>query len=201
MSGRLRIAAAVMAAAVLAPSFAMAVPTMPANEPSSGELVSQMRVTGDVTKGLYWDGRIITFHGEAVGERMVRGGSAWIHLNDDAYMERNVEEGAALGGYNSGMPVWIEAAKTDPIDTYGDYKHEGSIVEVTGEFRAACKDHGGDMDIHASSLEVLRPGHPALDPIRPWKVWLAIGLVLAAVALHLLDLRRRSYVAEGKRLA
>jgi hypothetical protein len=148
-----------------------------------------MNVPGDVTKGLFWNGKAVTFHGEAVGEVMVRGDYAWIHLNDDAYMIKNVEEGAKLGGYNSGMAVWLPAALTNRIDTYGDYQHEGSIVEIRGTFNGACKEHGGDMDIHATSLEVMVPGHPVADPIPPWKAVLAV--VLAAVAGLLFWLERK----------
>ena len=56
-----------------------------------------------------WNGRIVAFKGEAIGECMVRGEMAWLHLNDDAYMEKKIEEGAVLGGYNSGHAVWVSA--------------------------------------------------------------------------------------------
>jgi hypothetical protein len=179
---RLAIMAAVggIAFAMLAtPAFASDAP-LPPNKPDSTELVNKMNVPGDVTKGLFWNGKAVTFHGEAIGEVMVRGDYAWIHLNDDAYMVQNVEEGAKLGGYNSGMAVWLPAALTKQIDTYGDYQHEGSIVEVKGVFNAACKEHGGDLDIHATSLSLLRPGHPVTDPVPAWKAVLAV--LIAAVA-------------------
>ena len=181
---------AVLAGAVLlgaAPAFAQDV--FPPNKPDSTELINHMNVPGDVSKGLFWNGKSVTFHGEAIGEVMVRGEYAWIHLNDDAYMVRNVEEGAKLGGYNSGMAVWVPASLTKGIDTYGDYQHEGSIVEVAGVFNGACKEHGGDMDIHATSLKVLRAGHAVTDPVPAWKA--ALALVLAALAALLFALERR----------
>ena len=52
-----------------------------------------------------WDGHVVAFKGEAIGEAMARGKMAWVHLNDDAYMWRNIEEGAKLNGYNSGHAV------------------------------------------------------------------------------------------------
>ncbi len=167
-----------MLAALAAPAFALA--TYPPNKPDSTELINHQNVLGDVTKGLFWNGKAITFHGEAIGEVMVRGDYAWIHLNDDAYMVENIEEGAKLGGYNSGMAVWVPSALTKQIDTYGDYQHEGSIVSIAGVFNGACKQHGGDMDIHATSLRVLAAGHVVVDPVRPWKVVLAV--VLASIA-------------------
>ncbi len=171
----------------------------PPNKPSSTELIDRMNVPGDITAGLYWNGKTITFHGEAIGEVMVRGPYAWIHLNDDAYMERNVEEGAPLRGYNSGMAVWVPAPLTGAIDSYGDYKHEGSIVEVKGVFNGACREHGGDMDIHATSLDVLRAGHVVVDPIPPWKLPLALGAAVTAGLLFWLERRYRNVVGRPRR--
>ncbi len=136
----------------------------------------------------FWNGRIVTFTGEAVGERMVRGKMAWIHLNDDAYMEKNIEEGAALGGYNSGHAIWIPANLAQKIRFFGDYKHAGDIVKVTGIFNAVCRDHGGDIDIHASSMEVLRTGHPVSRMLNIFRV--IIGVFLFIVTGVFYGLRR-----------
>jgi hypothetical protein len=170
---------------LLAAAPAFAAETIPVNDPSSGRLVEKPKV---------YNGKRVTFTGEAIGEVMVRGGYAWIHLNDDAYMERNVEEGAPLKGYNSGMAIWVPSDLTKQIDTYGDYKHEGSIVQIEGTFNAACKEHGGDMDIHADKLVVLRAGHPALDPIHPLKAVLAVVLVAAAGGLWWLERTTRTRI-------
>lgn len=123
-----------------------------------------------------FDGRDLTFQGEAIGEAMKRPNGTWLHLNDDAYMYANVEEGTPLQGYNSGMPVWVPTDLALQVTTFGDYKHEGDVVEVTGRYNAACAQHGGDTDIHATELKVLARGHVAEDPVRGWKLWLALGL-------------------------
>jgi hypothetical protein len=188
---------AALFAFVALPAVAAEAP-IPPNKPDSTELVNKMNVPGDITQGLFWNGKTVTFHGEAIGEVMARDSYAWIHLNDDAYMEQNVEEGAKLGGYNSGMAVWVPAELTKVIDTYGDYKHEGTIVEVTGVFNAACKEHGGDMDIHATTLRILRPGHAVDDPVHPWKVWLALALIAAAFGLWRLDRITRNRIAPNR---
>jgi hypothetical protein len=185
---------AALFALVAAPAVAAETP-IPKNVPDSTELINKMNVPGDITKGLFWNGKTVTFHGEAIGEVMKRDDYAWIHLNDDAYMEQNVEEGAKLGGYNSGMAVWVSAGLTDQIDTYGDYKHEGTIVEVTGTFNGACKEHGGDMDIHATGLKILRAGHVVDDPVQLWKVLLAVGLIAVAFGLWRLDRVTRNKIA------
>lgn len=142
-----------------------------------------------------WDGKDVVFVGEAVGEVMVRGDHAWIHLNDDAYKLANLQEGAGLAGYNSGAPVWIAADQAGAVQTLGDYKHEGDIVRVEGVFNAACAEHGGDMDIHATALSVVRPGHEVQDPVKPRKVmWLVGVAALAAtvVAAEVGGRRRRT---------
>ena len=144
------------------------------------------------------DGTTVEFTGEAIGEAMVRGDAAWLHLNDDAYYLRNVEEGAELGGYNSGMPVWLPAPLARTITYFGNYKHEGDVVRVSGVFNAACAQHGGDTDIHATSLVVVRVGHPAADPVTPSKVAWAVGLVLLALALYRAS-RRWSEPIDGHR--
>lgn len=137
-----------------------------------------------------WDGRKVIFTGEAVGEVMVRGRKCWIHLNDDAYMWKNIEEGAKLGGYNRGQAVWVDAELSRKIAYYGNYLHDGDIVKVTGTFYSVCREHGGDMDIHADTLEVVRAGYPVAHIVNYRRAWL--GLFLFGLAGVLLWLRRRA---------
>lgn len=148
------------------------------NSPSSTELVEAPKT---------FDGTSVRFTGEVIGEAMKRGDMAWLHLNDDAYYLKNVEEGAQLGGYNTGMPVWIPAEEAATITYFGDYKHEGDVVSVSGTFNAACGQHGGDMDIHATALEIVQAGRTVVDPVHPNKIVWALGLSLLALALYVLD--------------
>ncbi len=131
-----------------------------------------------------WDGRVVVFKGEAIGEAMARGKMAWIHLNDDAYMWKNIEEGAKLKGYNSGHAVWVPAEMGIRIRFFGDFKHEGDVVKVVGIFHAACPEHGGDMDIHATTLEVVRFGHPVRHVINASRAILAAILIVLALILY-----------------
>ncbi len=133
-----------------------------------------------------WNGRVITFTGEAVGELMVRGDMAWVHVNDDAYKTRNLEEGGPLSGFNSGQAVWISAAQTRAVGSYGDYTRAGDLIAVAGVFHAACREHGGDMDIHATSLAVLRAGRAVAHPLKPVRLLAALVLLLAAGGLFVL---------------
>jgi hypothetical protein len=159
---------------VVNPDYAFPVKETPAEvEVNSASLVEN---------AAFWNERSITFKGEAIGECMVRGDMAWIHLNDDAYMERNIEEGAPLGGYNSGHAVWLSAEIARQIRYWGDFKHEGDIVKATGIFHAACREHGGDMDIHATSMYVIRTGHPVRHHLNVQRAaFAAILLIIVAV--------------------
>lgn len=129
-----------------------------------------------------FDGTTVTMVGEAIGEVMYRGDYAWVHVNDDAYTARNVEEGADLGGYNTGQACWVPADLARKIEICGDYHHEGDVVRIVGVFNAACPEHGGDMDIHASELQIVTPGHHVSDPTEPWKWYLALASFLGMAA-------------------
>lgn len=182
MSARAIVACLLAALFIGAPGVASAQQPSP-NDPSSAGLVERPKD---------FDGTSVEFVGEVVGDRMVRGEFAWLHLNDDPYYLKNVEEGAHLGGYNSGQAVWLPRTLADKVTTIGDHDHEGDVVKVTGTFNAACGEHGGDMDIHADLLEVLTPGHPVEDPVHPWKIILALALLAAAGATWMVQRRTPS---------
>lgn len=163
--------------AVVAPALAASFdvgPQQSPNDPSSVELVERFKE---------FDGEEITFTGEAITEALERGDMAWVHVNDDAYYLKNVEEGARLGGYNSGHAVWLPRDLAEKITHFGDYTHEGDVVTVEGVFNAACSEHGGDMDIHATSLVVDRVGHRVHEPVKPLKALVALVLAVLSAAL------------------
>lgn len=137
-----------------------------------------------------WDGRIISFAGEAVGEAMMRGDHAWLHVNDDAYQGSNLGAGGPLGGYNSGQAIWVPLELARRVRLFGDYRSEGDAVRVFGEFHAACRDHGGDMDIHATGLEIVRAGRSVTQRLNIGRLGLGLGLLALAGALRLM--RRRT---------
>ncbi|MDP2232009.1 MAG: hypothetical protein Q8K89_00110 [Actinomycetota bacterium] len=180
MSGRhtaVRFATLLLIVGLSAPVVPAFAQSPSPNFPDSGGLVEQPKK---------YDGKTVEFTGEAIGEVMVRGEYAWIHINDDAYYVKNVEEGARLGGYNSGMAVWVPASITSRITHYGDFQHEGDIVTVRGVFNAVCAEHGGDMDIHADELVVDVRGRHVVDEVKPWKLWLAVALSLIAALLYVM---------------
>ena len=131
-----------------------------------------------------WNGRVISFTGEAIGEHMVRGRMAWIHVNDDAYMEKSIEAGAGCEGYNSGQAIWLPSELAYRIQFFGDHHHQGDLVNVIGTFNAVCAQHGGDMDIHATELTVVAAGHPVAHPFQTKRAALAAILMLVSGLLY-----------------
>jgi hypothetical protein len=167
----------------------------PAVEPSSPSIPAEVKSSTLVEEAKKWNGHRVTFTGEAVGEGMVRGLKCWIHLNDDAYMLKNIEEGAELGGYNNGQAIWVDAGLARKITYYGNYLHEGDIVKVTGTFHSVCRDHGGEMDIHADTLEIVRIGHPVKHTVNFKQAWLGLVLLgLAGVLFWIRSIARRRRV-------
>jgi hypothetical protein len=136
-----------------------------------------------------WDGHSISFAGEAVGEAMARGEHAWLQVNDDTYQVRTLGDDRPLAGYNSGQAIWTPAELARRVRLFGDYRVEGDAVRVSGEFHAACREHGGDMDIHATGLEIVREGHVVTHRLNSRRLGIGLGLLLLAGALWLMRFR------------
>jgi len=126
-----------------------------------------------------FDGAEVIFAGEAIGQAMERGAMAWVNLADS---------GGAIG-------VWMGAEAAASIRTLGSYSFRGDELLVRGTFHRACGEHGGDMDIHAEAIDLVRPGERVAHPLDPTRLAIAAALSLAAIAAMLLlwarDARRR----------
>jgi hypothetical protein len=145
---RLLLALACAACAVLctaAPAFSAG----KAEEVSTADLLNEWEK---------YDGQEVIFKGEAVGDVMRRGDYAWITVNDDFYSRAARLEAGELRGGNSGMGVWLPVEEADKIQELGRYGTVGDFIEVRGVFNANCLEHGGDFDIHATTLKIIDPG-------------------------------------------
>jgi hypothetical protein len=96
-----------------------------------------------------YDAKTVIYSGEAIGDIMARGAYAWININDGAN---------AIG-------VWIKKELAGGISYTGSYQARGDWVEVKGEFQRSCREHGGDLDIHAQTLNIISSGAEALHGI------------------------------------
>ncbi len=56
---------------------------------------------------------------------------------------------------------------------------------MTGILHRACAEHGGDLDLHAATVEVVLRGRAVGHPVEPWKPPLAAGLALLSGLLAL----------------
>lgn len=132
----------------------IASPSCYAQPVSSAELINRAKE---------YDGRMISYEGEVIGDIMVRGGYAWLNVNDGAN---------AIG-------VWLDSALLKDVSSGGSYKTKGDIIEVSGVFRRACKEHGGDLDIHAQALQKKVSGRQIIERVNPAKINLT--LILAGI--------------------
>lgn len=140
----------------------------PAQTISSAELIAHPQD---------FDGKIITYAGEAIGDVMRRGDHAWINISDGAN---------AIG-------VWATSVLAARITATGNFKQTGDTVEVTGIFNRSCVEHGGDLDIHARELRIIAAGKPrmtcSLNRIKKDWVIKLLGVVAIVWILTLLKMR------------
>ena len=119
-----------------------------------------------------FDNKTVTYSGEVIGDVMKRGEYAWINVND---------------GVNA-IGVWITATMAEEVRSSGDFKHTGDQVEVVGIFNRACGQHGGDLDIHGQTMQIVSSGGPKSCSVDKRKKDWAIKLLGAAAIIWILSL-------------
>ena len=132
-----------------------------AQTPTSLELINNAK---------QYDGKTVNYRGEVIGEVMVRGDYAWLHVNDGII---------AIG-------IWAPKTMIEDIRYAGDYHKKGDIVEVSGTFHRSCLEHGGDLDIHASEIKKVTSGSPVIQPISRKKAYIGAYSFLLALLLYAL---------------
>lgn len=120
-----------------------------------------------------YDGMEVVYFGEAVGDVMKRGDYGWVNVYDGTY---------AVG-------VYAPSHLLEELRVLGDYSHKGDMIEVTGVFHRACREHGGDMDIHAREVRLIANGYSLEHPISMSK--LSFTLMLLGVNILLLIVLNR----------
>jgi len=132
-----------------------------AQAPTSLELINNAK---------QYDGKTVNYRGEVIGEVMVRGDYAWLHVNDNII---------AIG-------IWAPKTMVQDIRYAGDYHKKGDIVEVSGTFHRSCLEHGGDLDIHASEIRKTTPGNLNIQPISRKKVYIGISSLILVLLFYAL---------------
>ncbi|ADL41587.1 hypothetical protein COB47_0233 [Caldicellulosiruptor obsidiansis OB47] len=105
-----------------------------------------------------YDGKIVEFQGEAIGEVMKREKYAWVNIHD---------------GQNA-IGVFMKYEDAKKIRYLGRYLVKGDIVLVKGIFNRSCKVHGGDTDIHALQVQIVKRGYKMQEQINKTKAAFAI---------------------------
>ncbi|MEN6317102.1 MAG: hypothetical protein ABFD25_22945 [Clostridiaceae bacterium] len=124
-----------------------------------------MEINNLVENAKELDRQEVTVQGEAIGERMDRGDFSWVNIND---------------GTNA-IGIWLNKSEAIKILNYGNYKYKGDMVKITGIFYRACREHGGEADLHAGSIKILEEGHPVKEHISSVKIITAV--ILSSFAL------------------
>jgi len=121
-----------------------------------------------------YDGKALTIQGEVIGDLMKRGDHAWVNILGD---------GVAIG-------VWMTEKEASLIHEVGRYGSAGDVLQVSGIFHRACPDHGGETDIHATTVQVLRRGSKNAVRMRPGRLAAGLGLCVSGGLLALFWRRR-----------
>lgn len=151
--------------------------------------------------GELFDGRQVTYRGEAIRAVLERDGHAIVQVNDDPYAQAGPlpERRTHLGG-NSGMPVVMPLEAADEITFLGSYRAQGDLLAVTGTFQRTSNVLGGEPAIHATRVEVVRSGHFIVHVVSQRRVTTAIALVIAVAVLFGFT-RRSARLAEERETA
>jgi len=120
-----------------------------------------------------YNGNMVVYKGEVIGDVMLRGEYAWINVND----EKN-----AIG-------IWIKKELIKDIIYTGSYKAKGDLVEIRGKFNRSCVEHGGDLDIHAQSITKISSGNKTPHSVNKEEINLILflsGIITVAFLLRLI---------------
>lgn len=123
---------------------------------SSNELIEKAREL---------DGRKLSYKGEIVTAILYKGEYSWVNLND---------------GVNA-IGVWCKTPSLNDVKFSGDYKHTGDILQATGVFHRSCKEHSGELDIHADTIKIVRHGSPVNRPVDAGRIQASAILFLVLI--------------------
>jgi hypothetical protein len=144
------------------------------DDAEAAPVVSAQELLGSPEK---YDGKVVIYKGEAIGDIMGRGDYAWINVRD---------ESKAIG-------IFCPRDLVGDIKFTGGYKFRGDMVSVRGAFHRFCPEHGGDTDIHAEKIIVIGKGELIAHLIEPEKVKTSITLAAIAFVLAIIHLVARKF--------
>ena len=114
-----------------------------------------------------YDTKTVIYKGEVIGDIMIRQEFAWINVRDKT---------SAIG-------VFCPKELVSEIEYKGSYGFSGDVISVKGTFQRFCPEHGGDTDIHAEKITIIKRGEQRFYPLRPQKV--KASIILPAIVFVL----------------
>jgi hypothetical protein len=119
-----------------------------------------------------YDGKVVDYRGEIIGDIMIRGQYAWININD---------------GQNA-IGMWGLKTLIKDIVYKGGYGFNGDVVKITGKFNRSCPEHGGDLDIHAQIIRKVTNGRQIFESLDFNKIKIALTLLGIVFLLYISNL-------------
>lgn len=113
------------------------------------------------------DGQTVVYRGELIGDVLTRGNYEWLNVSDGSN---------AIG-------IWTEKRLLNTALIPGRYGQKGDTLGITGVFHRSCREHGGDMDIHAMQIEILAHGSATPSVVVTWRVVAAVILTCADLCM------------------
>lgn len=120
-----------------------------------------------IENGKSFDKKEITIKGEVIGESLKRDDHTWININDTT----------------NAMGVYMRTEDANKVSKFGGYSKVGDTIDVKGTFNRACSEHGGDMDIHAKEVNVIKEGKKTIEIIEKNKIY--TGIVSTVIVIFM----------------
>ncbi len=127
-----------------------------------------------IEKAKEFDGRTVVYEGEAMTAVQKRGEYAWINVNDG----------------NNAIGIWCRTRDLATIKFLGGYKRKGDTLLAEGVFNRACHVHGGEMDMHAESVQITKKGYIIKEYVDTNRVVLAASFFLSTLVIVAIFRRR-----------
>lgn len=159
---------------------------LPVTPTAAAEKICRPSSAALIAHAKEYDGTEIQFRGEAIGDVLVRGSGAWVNVSD---------------GSNSAIGVYMSAKDAQTISVLGKYDEKGDTLLVTGTFHRACAEHGGDMDLHASRVQIVEKGHAFTSVIPSWLYPLSVISAVCAFCLCAVTFFRIRSTMKAKKAA
>lgn len=121
----------------------------------------------------------VSFTGEAVNDVLEA---------DDGHKWANI-----MGSSNSVISLYLTDDQARHIQNVGGYHMTGTSLKITGTYHIACPEHMGELDVHATSVEVVDNGGPIVHMVSAGRLRTAFVLcALAGILLAAFLVARRA---------